>query len=51
MLSSCPLLLATPCSAMTTLGDVANSPACTVDGSPDRVAVPICVQCLPSVES
>ena len=33
------------------LGEVANSPACTVGASPGRVTVPILVQPVPSAES
>ncbi len=32
-------------------GEAANSPACTVDGSPARATVPTWVQCVPSAES
>ena len=32
-------------------GEAANSPACTVPGSPARWAVPTRVQCVPSAES
>ena len=33
------------------LGAAAKSPACTVEVSPGRVAVPASVQCVPSAES
>ncbi len=32
-------------------GEVTKSPACTVGGSPARLAVPISAQCVPSAES
>ena len=32
-------------------GEAANSPACTVAGSPARCTVPTLVQCVPSADS